>query len=189
MRGGVVKEARPFASLSSSLLARKGGARPAMRPNSGKSLEDLGWNDMGHDRLPVVPMPAAPASLADALTPAPISYQVAIEENFSSSPVVEDFAEPVKEPAQPVRVRSRVNRNTKVSVAKPVAVLGVATGKSAFTLRLDAERHLRLRLACVISNRSAQKIVIEALDAFLSKMPEIDGLADQVPQQNANGHG
>ena len=47
-----------FASLSSTLLARKGGAKPAMRPQSGivgpvdgkeaaANLEDLGWNDMG----------------------------------------------------------------------------------------------------------------------------------------------
>ena len=44
-------EARPFASLSSGLLARKGAAKPAMRPqafgNIGASLDDLGWNDMG----------------------------------------------------------------------------------------------------------------------------------------------
>src|SRR6476620_6109111 len=50
----------PYASLSSGLLARKGGAKPAMRPQGfnnfgnnslgggfGGSLEDLGWNDMG----------------------------------------------------------------------------------------------------------------------------------------------
>ena len=48
-----MSEPKPFASLSSGLLARKGAARPAMRPqgftptNSG--LEDLGWNDMGSD--------------------------------------------------------------------------------------------------------------------------------------------
>src|SRR3954471_7098528 len=51
---------KPYASLSSGLLARKGGAKPAMRPQGfnsfangglgggmGGSLEDLGWNDMG----------------------------------------------------------------------------------------------------------------------------------------------
>ena len=49
-----------FASLSSTLLARKGGAKPAMRPQSAvlgpvdgvaaaANLEDLGWNDMGED--------------------------------------------------------------------------------------------------------------------------------------------
>ena len=44
-------EPKPFASLSSGLLARKGAARPAMRPQgftpSTSGLEDLGWNDMG----------------------------------------------------------------------------------------------------------------------------------------------
>ena len=39
-------EPKPFASLSSGLLARKGAARPAMRPqgfsNMGAGLEDLG---------------------------------------------------------------------------------------------------------------------------------------------------
>lgn len=46
-------EAKPFASLSSGLLARKGAARPAMRPQGfgqgGHGLEDLGWNDMGFE--------------------------------------------------------------------------------------------------------------------------------------------
>ena len=48
-----MSEAKPFASLSSGLLARKGAARPAMRPQGftqqSAALEDLGWNDMGHD--------------------------------------------------------------------------------------------------------------------------------------------
>src|SRR6185437_896572 len=46
-------EAKPIASLSSGLLARKGAARPAMRPQGfgqvGNGLEDLGWNDMGFE--------------------------------------------------------------------------------------------------------------------------------------------
>ena len=49
----VASEAKPFASLSSGLLARKGAARPAMRPQGfgqgGAGLEDLGWNDMGFE--------------------------------------------------------------------------------------------------------------------------------------------
>lgn len=48
-----MSEPKPFASLSSGLLARKGAARPAMRPQgfgqSGAALEDLGWNDMGFE--------------------------------------------------------------------------------------------------------------------------------------------
>lgn len=47
-------EPKPFASLSSGLLARKGAARPAMRPQgfggqAGAGLEDLGWDDMGFE--------------------------------------------------------------------------------------------------------------------------------------------
>jgi hypothetical protein len=49
----VTNEPKPFASLSSGLLARKGGARPAMRPQGfgqgAAGLEDLGWNDMGFE--------------------------------------------------------------------------------------------------------------------------------------------
>jgi hypothetical protein len=61
-----VAEAKPFASLSSGLLARKGAARPAMKPQgfgqtSSGNLEDLGWNDMGFD----APKPSA-VPLADA---------------------------------------------------------------------------------------------------------------------------
>ena len=55
-----MNEPKPFASLSSGLLARKGAARPAMRPQGfgqmgGGNLEDLGWNDMGFEP----PKPAA----------------------------------------------------------------------------------------------------------------------------------
>jgi len=46
-------EPKVFASLSSGLLARKGAARPAMRPQGfgqgGGSLEDLGWDDLGFE--------------------------------------------------------------------------------------------------------------------------------------------
>jgi hypothetical protein len=52
--------------------------------------------------------------------------------------------------------------------------------RAAFTLRLDPDRHLKLRLACTIRNRSAQQIVTEALDALLGGMPDIDKLAAQV---------
>ncbi len=55
-------EPKTFASLSSGLLARKGAAKPAMRPQGfgqvglGVGIEDLGWNDMG--QAPQAPAPA-----------------------------------------------------------------------------------------------------------------------------------
>ena len=54
-----MSEPKPFASLSSGLLARKGAARPAMRPQGfgqvGNGLEDLGWNDMGGETSKAAP--------------------------------------------------------------------------------------------------------------------------------------
>jgi hypothetical protein len=50
-------------------------------------------------------------------------------------------------------------------------------GKAAFTLRLDAARHLKLRLACAVNGRSAQQIVTDALDQLLEAMPELDAMA------------
>ena len=72
-------EPKPFASLSSGLLARKGAARPAMRPQGfsgpvgGGSLDDLGWDDMGFE----APKPAETArdaehdAFGEELTPHP----------------------------------------------------------------------------------------------------------------------
>ncbi len=57
LRAAVMNEPKPFASLGPTLLARKGGARPAMRPQvqpftsferqNAQHFEDLGWNDLG----------------------------------------------------------------------------------------------------------------------------------------------
>lgn len=139
-----------FASLNQSLLARKGGAKPAMRPQSGipsvaataEALEDLGWNDMGSEEPSnVVPIAAASNDAGDASA-------VTLS----------------KKPAAP--------RKSALKQGK----------RAAFTLRLDAERHLKLRLASTIKGESAQQIVTEALDALLNDIKELDALAAQMPQ-------
>ena len=65
-------EPKPLASLSAGLLARKGGARPAMRrqplgsgpaPLNSMGYDDLGWNDMGYDVDP--DQSAEPARMLD----------------------------------------------------------------------------------------------------------------------------
>ena len=76
----------------------------------------------------------------------------------------------------------------KTVVSKPVAkprkrAAAGSKDKAAFTLRLDKDRHLKLRLACAVSNRSAQNLVTDALDALLDNMPEIGQLAARVPQK------
>lgn len=167
---------KPFASLSSGLLARKGHARPAMRPQSlaygtgGTSLEDLGWNDMGDPVAPAPVVPLAPPA-AEAL------------------PVVETA--PVVEAPQVLRQRARLRAEVELPAApEPVVaevvadpiVAGAAKTKAAFTLRLDPARHLRLRLASALKRNSSQRLVTEALDQFLSTMPEVEAMARQFEQ-------
>lgn len=189
---------KPTASLSSSLLARKGQARPAMRPqgfvglNPATAQEDLGWNDMGEDAyaqqfVPEPPKPQVlrqiealderlnppePAPVPQPLPVAPPAPQAVIEHQ----PVVE--AEPAPEPAPvPVAVkRPALGSAAAERVAREVA----KKSKAAFTLRLDNDRHLRLRLASAVTNRSAQMLVTEALDAFLESIAEVEALARQV---------
>ena len=54
-----------------------------------------------------------------------------------------------------------------------------AREKVAFTLRLDKERHLKLRLASAVTNQSAQRLVTEALDRFLEEHPDVQSLVGQ----------
>lgn len=202
-----MNEARPFASLSSGLLARKGAAKPAMRPQGfNGGFEDLGWNDMGPE--PEEDLPEhVPSSIA-ALTPAPkhqhedvpepevIAQQRAIAESFEVPEAVEEAPveeAPVEEaaveevaveevaveeaPAEeaPAPVRAEI-----VALPRRVAPAGLGR-KAAFTLRVDAERHLRLRLASAVTGRSAQQIVTEALDHLLASLPEVEALAERIP--------
>ena len=60
-------------------------------------------------------------------------------------------------------------RNVRVKLAK-------GGKRTAFTLRLDAERHLKLRMASTLAGRSAQALVTEAVDAMFAQTPELDAL-------------
>lgn len=201
---------KPTASLSSNLLARKGQARPAMRPQGFVGLspataqEDLGWNDMGDD----VPRPA-PVQVQQAHQPAPKPMVLRQREELDqqiSAPQPESAPEPEAELKSPLAVRRpkakaearpaeapapvvqpapvRARPVAKAAVARAARTAADKKGKAAFTLRLDQERHLRLRLASAVTNRSAQLLVTEALDAFLESLTEVDALARQVAKDH-----
>ena len=217
----MASEAKPFASLSSGLLARKGAARPAMRPQGfgqiGNGLEDLGWNDMGfeppkpteaprdatHDAFgdDVVEHPRAhPTGLTPVQSPvhhqqAEIADRLAAEdddelgEEFDeTAELYEPQGETENEPeaeAAPAPVVSETASVVVTAVAsapaprrapRPRSAIG-SKGKAAFTLRLDPERHLKLRLACAVGGRSAQQLVTDAVDQLLERIPELDAMA------------
>lgn len=192
-------------------LARPAMRRPTMLSSNGNaamSQEDLGWNDMGYDvdPDPTTPMdydhgfhganPLAAAvpevkhqqdRLADALF-ADFEPQVAFDDepqvgfdNFAEAPEsvadAPNFVTVTPEPLTPLILRRGGTDAPRSRVrSKP----GLKE-KAAFTLRLDSERHLKLRLACAVRHQSAQQLVTDALDALLESMPEIDDLASHVP--------
>jgi hypothetical protein len=200
---------KPFASLGPSLLARKGSAKPAMRPQApgfapvsakaaAQSLEDLGWNDMGEDDLA-----ADRSAEVLQLTPAPHNPKAeAKTDKGSPRPAVRTMHEelaarladtgqtPNEAPAIPLRKQDTAaaevpaptpRAKSQARAERPAARATTATGRrAAFTLRLDGKRHLKLRLASTVRNRSAQQLVTEALDRFLDEIPEIEALAAQV---------
>src|SRR5215207_4744577 len=69
----------------------------------------------------------------------------------------------VKAPAVHPAVAAVVPTPAPRRPSRPRSAPGT-TGKAAFTLRLDPERHLKLRLACAVGGRSAQMLVTDALD-------------------------
>jgi hypothetical protein len=216
----VPTEAKPFASLSSGLLARKGAARPAMRPQGfaqgANGLEDLGWNDMGFEPPKAAEAPRDedhdafgedvvdhPRAHPTGLTPvgSPVHDQQAeIAERFADADEPDEgqtdetaelaeleaeeaptispvLVKPVVVPVHaPMPVRAPMPAARRAS--RPRSAPG-SKSKAAFTLRLDPNRHLKLRLACAVDGRSAQQLVTDALDHLLERMPDLDGLAQK----------
>ena len=204
-------EAKPFASLSSGLLARKGAARPAMRPQGfgqvGNGLEDLGWNDMGfeapkpaevlrdpdHDAFgdDVVEHPRAahPTGLTPVQSPVH-DQQAEIAERLNGGDGHDSDEDDGDETAEAYEPEAEEAPPAPIAVVRPLVVPAHAArgaprphaaagskAKAAFTLRLDPDRHLKLRLACAVDGRSAQQLVTDALDHLLERMPDLDGLA------------
>lgn len=139
---------KPVASLGPRLLARKGGARPAMRPaasalavqNQLIDHDDLGWNDMGAEVHQLH---------ADVAVPEVVRQQQKLAQDVS------------------------IERRSALADGR----------RAAFTLRLDADRHLKLRLACTIKGRSAQALVTEALDRLISEVPDAAEIASKLAKK------
>ena len=209
-----MRDSKAFASLSSGLLARKGQARPAMRPQgfatSLGAQDDLGWNDMGHDVprvagavLPVDLAGPPPAAAVIVDLPDVIRQQEEIAREFAApvdpvsvappkialvavedAPVEATVEAAVAEPTPARRPASRKMASMAPRIAAVPETLSRRTHKAAFTLRLDTDRHLLLRLACAVQHRSAQQIVVEALDRLLADLPDVARLADSLPKQD-----
>ncbi len=202
-----MNDPKPLASLGPALLARKGGAKPAMRPQApgfapktvaATSLEDLGWNDMGDEDeaanhsaevLQLTPAPHNPEAEAKTDKGSPKPKVRTMHEELEAR-LAEAGMSAEDAPAIPMRKKEALAPAPPVVRAVPAPAPRAEapaprkaesfSRRAAFTLRLDAKRHLKLRLASTVRNRSAQQLVTEALDRFLNDIPEIEALAAQV---------
>lgn len=165
--GSTMGEAKVFASLSPRLLARKGGAKPAMRPQvqplgdlpvefANSPQDELGWNDMGDE-----------GEQSDA----PHAQEVTAQVVEIASADTARKARPPKVVAQQQELAERLSRRADAAL-QPVG------RRAAFTLRLDTDRHLLLRMASTVSGRSAQSLLTEALDRMIDEMPQVRSLAE-----------
>ena len=153
-------ESKPFASLTGSLLARKGAARPAMR-----SHVSLDWAGVEPAMPQAQPEP-------DAL---PLADVVALEE------AGEDDSRPevLRQIAQLTAV---INRKVAANRRATLDVERLPGKKVAFTLRLDPRRHALLRACCTAEQRSAQSLLIEALDRLIDATPGLEDVLAQLPE-------
>lgn len=206
-------EPKPTAALSGILLARKGLARPAMRRspmlssngNAAIPQDDLGWNDMGYDVDPdpttpmdyghgfngVNPLAAAVPEvkhlqdhLANALS-IDFEPEAGLDSIADAPESVPDAHAIATMPPEPVTLPIS-RRGATDTPHLPVRAKPGSKEKAAFTLRLDSERHLKLRLASAVRHQSAQQLVTDALDVFLGSMPEIGQLAVHVPAKKTD---
>jgi hypothetical protein len=187
--------------------------RPQGFGQGAAGLEDLGWNDMGFEppKPAVVPIRDAdhdgfgdevddqprvhPTGLTPVHSPvhtqqSEIADRLGVDE---PEDMLEALDEEVDEAAEafeiepevatapapaPVTVRPTVARRAP----RPRSAPG-SKAKAAFTLRLDPDRHLKLRLACAVNARSAQQLVTDALDHLLGDMPELDAMAQKAKRK------
>lgn len=186
-----------FASLGPTLLARKGGAKPAMRPQLAPlpettagvdalgedQLEDLGWNDMGSDDGDA-DQSAEIVSIKAKGNPRPANEDAP----ESDSPIVvrqqkklaqHVFSDAAKGESEELGLPS-AKKARKPRKSPKKAKAAKSGRRAAFTLRLDSDRHLKLRLASTMQGVSAQALVTEALDAMLEQIDDLDALAQRM---------
>jgi len=147
-----MSEPTPFATLSTKLLARKGAARPAMRKQDSKRGGRF-------------------AQLHGAV----------VGRDQIDDLGWNDWGHGACEAPLPEVLRQIQQIADRLAgTPAPTRALRQEGRRAAFTLRLDAERHFRLKMAGLLLDRSAQVIVTEALDQYLSEVPGIsshDGTA------------
>jgi len=139
------------------------GRLSAFQPEDFSEEEELDDTAELYDAEAELEEPEAEAEQADAEPEVVQAYEPVV----ALAPAIAPKPQPAPAPRRQPRPRSAPG----------------AKGKAAFTLRLDPERHLKLRLACAVGGRSAQMLVTQALDKLLAEMPELDSMASKAKRK------
>lgn len=118
--------------------------------------------------------------LADAVMTGPEdeAEQAFDERENAADPAFDLPAEPEAMHAVPAPVQPEAPTQAPAPAsASAPASAPKSERRAAFTLRLDAERHLKLRLAATMQGVSAQTLVTEALDRLLAEFDDLDIIA------------
>lgn len=174
------------ASLTGSLLARKGAAYPASysapTPSSDSAPSDSAANRAYNDPRVIAsapPAPVAPSTLSSE--PAPSHDEQLQDGRFveGSGPSESAKANTPLAAESPSRTEPVVGSDAAEGVGLPHAMDKM--GRVRLSVRLDPDRYLRVKMASARTRWSAQDIVIAALDRYLGAKPGAasdDGDAD-----------
>ena len=141
---------KPVASLSPDLLARKGGCRLAIGSQRGplhciEAADAAALDDLGWNDMGRDPEGTGGAAHLVLPRKAPSPFH-----------------------------RSAGAQPNGLVPAGPEQLAAVRGRRVAVCLKIDPHRHLQLRLASMLSNRSAQQLVTDMLDRLLNEIPGLD---------------
>lgn len=167
---------KPIAGLTSGLLARKGGARPAMRSQLFASLrqagdpaeiqpdlDDLGWNDMGDDHGALATHADAGADLfADRQDFLAKRIQFNAGAAVLDETPLEPESDDAGQPAMPIHPGQTAS---SLLALNPVAT---REARRAVTVRISEDRYGQLREACHHLGWTAQRAISDALEQWLT---------------------
>lgn len=168
---------KPMAGLTSGLLARKGGARPAMRSQLFASLrqteqsaenqpdlDDLGWNDMGEDAHEVAS--SQPETGTDLFADRHDFLAKRIQFSVGAALLDETPLEPESDELvqAPAPIHAGGAASSLLALNPPVT----REVRRAVTVRINEERYSQLREACHGLGWTAQRAISEALEQWLA---------------------
>lgn len=180
------------ASLTGSLLARKGAAYPASysaptpSPDDPEGASKASADRAYNDPRVIASAPPAPAAPVQAPGSEQLSEHIQDDQPAPSSPAANqapapaakkplDYTQaPASEPASAIQPVPGSSVSGGVSLPQTMDKMG----RVRLSVRLDPDRYLRVKMASARTRWSAQDIVIAALDRYLKGKPDTDSGGD-----------